>query len=86
MKALAFIRFGLLLSVSLLFFACESADQSHETRKGQMLTGSYIPQNVQKNGQIYNGASDLKTVDQTDAKNTGASTPADLLRRQGVVP
>ena len=86
MKAPGFIRLGMLLSLPLLFIACESTDETHHARKGQILTGSYIPQNVDKNGQIYSGFDNLRSVDQKDAKNTGASTPDDLLRRQGVVP
>jgi outer membrane cobalamin receptor len=50
----------------------------------QHLTGSYVPQNVQRNGPVTNGSSDVRVVDQSDINNSGGKDVPQTLRQLGV--
>ncbi len=86
MKKSFMLRMVVIFSMGLLVSACRNTDQAHQRPDGTTLTGSYIPQDVQRNGQFYNGQSHVRTLDQNDIDNTGAATPRELLRKQGVAP
>lgn len=72
--------------MALLVAGCRNTDPARQGSAGTTLTGSYIPQDAQRNGQFYNGQSNVRTLDQKDINNTGAATPGELLRKQGVAP
>ncbi len=86
MKRTLILRVAVILALGLLAVACRNTDQARQGAGGTTLTGSYIPQDVQRNGQFYNGQSNVRTLDQNDINNTGAATPRELLRKQGVTP
>jgi len=55
-------------------------DTSNET----YLTGSYIPQNVERNGPVTNGKSDVRVIDRSDIDRSGGGNVQQTLRELGV--
>jgi len=55
-----------------------------EERGGVLLTGSYIKQNVKRNGRITDGASQVIVLDRKTIEGSGASDVRQLLNRQGI--
>ena len=48
------------------------------------LTGSYLPQDVDRNGPVSNGKSNVQVLDRNDIDNTGATDVNQTLRKSGV--
>jgi len=48
------------------------------------LTGSYLPQNVERNGPVSNGQSNVRVLDRSDIDNTGGTDVNQTLRKSGV--
>ncbi len=49
----------------------------------EYVTGSYIPQNVQKNGPVSNGKDNLRIIDRTEIDRSGGADLEETLRRLG---
>ena len=49
-----------------------------------VLTGSYLHQNVQRNGRITDGANQVVVLDQDMIQTSGAASVRELLIRRGV--
>lgn len=90
-KTACLLAASLLLASPLL--ACEkvkadkpkskaSKQKTGIVEKGTM-TGSYIPREVRRNGQITDGASPVAVIDQESIRNSGASDVRELLVRRG---
>ena len=47
------------------------------------LTGSYMPQDVDRNGPVTNGKNNVRILDSSDISNSGGATPSQVLRQQG---
>jgi outer membrane cobalamin receptor len=47
-----------------------------------VVTGSYIPGDMKRAGQITDGPFNLKVIDRTEIENSGASSVAQVLARQ----
>ena len=47
-----------------------------------VVTGSYIPGNMKRAGQITDGPYNLKVIDRTEIENSGAASVAQILARQ----
>ena len=50
------------------------------------LTGSYLPQDVSRNGPVTNGKSDVRVIDRSDIDRSGGADPRQTLRQLGVSP
>jgi outer membrane cobalamin receptor len=48
------------------------------------LTGSYLPQDVDRNGPVSNGKSNVQVLDRSDIDNSGATDVNQTLRKSGV--
>jgi hypothetical protein len=81
---------GLCLVALGLFAAGCSSDkagsaQSGDAEKGATrLTGTYLEQDVTRNGEITNGKDPVRVLDREKIDQTGASDVNQLLRLQGV--
>src|SRR5512139_3928869 len=76
--------------------ACDKAKHQKETaskkttkaqagEKGATyLTGSWIKQDVRRDGRITSGAKNVQVLDKKDIERSGQSTVGDFLRQQGV--
>ena len=60
---------------------------AHESNSAQTynnLTGSYIPQDVQRNGPVTNGKSNVRVLDRSDIDSSGGADVRQSLRELGV--
>ncbi len=85
MKAEYSFRF-LIFAVGLAVGAAGCANQrgasENETRY-QNVTGSYLPQNVQKNGPVTNGKDNLRIIDESEIQSSGGADLNQALRQLG---
>lgn len=62
-----------------------SGSQTGQTEKGgTYLTGSYLKQDVTRNGEITNGKDNVRTLDRDKMDQSGAADLNQFLRLQGV--
>jgi outer membrane cobalamin receptor len=64
-------------------FGC-AGSREHEAERYQNLTGSYVPQDVQRNGPVSNGKSDVRVIDRSDIDKSGGTDVQQTLRQLGV--
>ena len=64
--------------------AHEGSVQQNEPPATTSLTGSFIPQNVKRDGPVTNGKDDLRVLDQSDLNRSGGADVNQALRLQGV--
>jgi hypothetical protein len=82
-----FLVYAVVVGVSgLLVSGC--AHQSNETNGApsenyKYLTGSYMPQDVQRNGSVSNGKSNVRVIDSSDLQESGGADVNQALRRLG---
>ena len=50
------------------------------------LTGSYLPQNVDRNGPVTNGKNNVRVIDQSEIDRSGGANVGQSLRELGVTP
>ena len=63
----------------------EGSVQSSETEKGSThLTGSYLKQDITRNGEITNGKDNVRVLDRDKIDQSGAADLNEFLRLQGV--
>jgi len=48
------------------------------------LTGSYLPQDVDRNGPVTNGKNDVRVLDRSDIENSGGADLDQTLKKLGV--
>jgi outer membrane receptor for Fe3+-dicitrate len=48
------------------------------------LTGSYLPQDVERNGPVTNGKNDVRVIDRSDINQSGGADVKQSLRQLGV--
>jgi hypothetical protein len=53
------------------------------SNSGARLTGSYVPQSIQRNGRITDGMNNVQVVDQSDLDQSGGATVEQSLRLLG---
>ena len=76
MKAKLYLTLGAaIVGVALGGVGCVGHEQTN-TQKYEYLTGSYTPQDVQRNGPISNGSSNVRVIDRSDINNSGGAAPA----------
>jgi hypothetical protein len=62
----------------------ETTDQQNQKNaNGQYLTGSYIPQDVERNGPVTNGKNDLRVIDGSEIERSGGADLNQTLRQLG---
>jgi hypothetical protein len=61
-----------------------AAKTTAPVQKERLITGSYIPQPVQRNGMITMGPNNVAYIDGNMMRVTGANNVSQLLRRTGV--
>ena len=64
-------------------FGC-AAQHKTETEHYNYLTGSYVPQDVERNGPVSNGQSNVLVIDQSDINGSGGANVTQTLRQLGV--
>jgi len=64
-------------------FGCATQPKT-DTERYNYLTGSYMPQDVERNGPVTNGKSDVRVVDQSDISKSGGANVTESLRQLGV--
>lgn len=62
-----------------------AAETSHD-RQRDYLTGSYLPQDVERNGPVTNGKNDVRVLDRSDLNHSGGADVRQSLRELGVSP
>ena len=60
----------------------QSAAEKRAEQSKQVITGSYIPNKVRRNGPVPNTASPVYVIDRKAIDQTGASTVAQVLKRR----
>jgi outer membrane cobalamin receptor len=58
----------------------EAANRAEQSK--QVITGSYIPSKVRRNGPMHNTTSPVYVIDRQAIDQTGATTVAQVLKRQ----
>lgn len=61
----------------------EATQTNTQSDHYQYVTGSYIPQNVQKSGPATNGKDNLRIIDQNEIQQSGGATLEQTLRQLG---
>jgi hypothetical protein len=61
----------------------EATQPSTQSDHYQYVTGSYVPQNVQKSGPVTNGRDNLRIIDQNEIQQSGGATLEQTLRQLG---
>ena len=57
-----------------------SANNGHES----YVTGSYLPQDVERNGPVTNGKNDVRVIDRSELNRSGGADVRQSLRELGV--
>jgi outer membrane cobalamin receptor len=58
--------------------------QNRENNNEEYLTGSYMPQSVDRNGPVTNGKNDVRVIDRSDIDRSGGANVQQSLRQLGV--
>ena len=72
-------------AASLLGSGCvhDSNRTAQDTQTYGQLTGSYVPQDVQRNGTVTNGKSNVRVIDGSDINRSGSADLGQTLRELG---
>ncbi len=83
-KRIAIAAVGLVLLVGAGGCAHDTqSTQSNVADHYQYVTGSYLPQDVEKTGSVTSGDGNLRIIDQSDIERSGGADVRDTLRRLG---
>ncbi|HEV2209284.1 MAG TPA: hypothetical protein VG167_10950 [Verrucomicrobiae bacterium] len=76
---------GLMLLAAVGATGCASRQNAvpANSNSATRLTGSYLPQSVQRNGRITDGMNNVRVVDQSDLDQSGGATVEQSLRLLG---
>jgi hypothetical protein len=83
MRAKSFVIWAALASGVAMGFGC-AGHQKTDTQQYNYLTGSYLPQDVERNGPVTNGKNNVRVVDQNDLDKSGGANVTQSLRQLGV--
>ena len=61
----------------------DSNSSDRESQNYGNLTGSYMPQDVQRNGPVTNGKSNVRVIDRSDIDRSGGADVNQTLRELG---
>ena|SRR5689334_8126 len=61
----------------------KNTTQASDPQNYNYLTGSYNPQDVERNGPVTNGKSNVRVLDESDIQNSGGATVGQTLRQTG---
>jgi hypothetical protein len=61
----------------------KNTTQTPNQQNYRYLTGSYNPQDVDRNGPVTNGKNNVRVLDRSDIENSGGATPNQVLRQTG---
>jgi hypothetical protein len=78
---------ALVLGAGLLASGCASQGNTTQDRmdsNGTQLTGSYMPQSVERNGPVTNGKNNVRVIDRSDLEGSGGADVEQSLRQLGV--
>jgi uncharacterized lipoprotein YajG len=64
--------------------AVDPSNTYPNSTNGAYVTGSYLPQDVTRNGPVTNGKSDVRIIDQSDINRSGGANVGQSLRQLGV--
>jgi outer membrane cobalamin receptor len=64
-------------------FGC-AGQRETSTERYNYLTGSYVPQDVERNGPVTNGKNDVRVIDRSDINQSGGADVTQTLRQLGV--
>ncbi len=64
-------------------FGC-AGHRETSTEHYDYLTGSYVPQDVERNGPVSNGKSNVRVIDRSDINGSGGADVNQTLRQLGV--
>ena len=84
-----YVAWTLVVGISaLLASGCAHQNNAVETNGSQSenykyLTGSYMPQDVERNGPVSNGKSNVRVIDNSDLQQSGGADVNQALRRLG---
>ncbi len=82
LKLLA-IALGMALGIGGAGCANQREANDNTADQYEYVTGSYLPQNIQKSGPVTNGKDNLRILDQSDIQRSGGATPEQALRQLG---
>jgi hypothetical protein len=72
------------LGASVLSSGCAHQTTSQQSNANERyLTGSYVPQDVQRNGPVTNGKSNVRVLDRSDIDRSGGANLGQALRELG---
>jgi len=74
---------ALALGLATAGFGCAGQQQT-SSEKYHYLTGSYVPQDVDRNGPVSNGKSNVRVIDRSDINQSGGADVNQTLRQLGV--
>lgn len=84
MKIRFYVRMAALtLTLATGGFGC-AGQRETSTERYDHLTGSYVPQDVERNGPVTNGKSDVRVLDRSDIDRSGGADASQTLRQLGV--
>lgn len=83
MKVKVFWMMGVAVILLAGVFGC-AGPREHEAERYQNLTGSYVSQDVQRNGPVSNGQNNVRVLDQSDIDKSGGKDVPQTLRQLGV--
>lgn len=66
--------------------AIRAADTYPNSTNGTYLTGSNLPQNVNRNGPVTDGRNNVRVIDGSDINRSGGADVGQSLRQLGVTP
>jgi len=79
---------GVAMGTGIWLVVAGCASQNDSTQQnynnGTQMTGSYIPQSVERNGPVTNGKNNVRVVDQSDLQKSGGADVEQSLRQLGV--
>jgi hypothetical protein len=84
MRAKSFVIMAALgIGLAMGGFGCATQHKT-DTERYDYLTGSYLPQDVERNGPVSNGRSNVRVIDQSDISQSGGADVTQALRQLGV--
>jgi hypothetical protein len=66
--------------------AVQTAQSYPNSTNAAYVTGSYLLQNVDRNGPVTNGKTDVRVIDRSDINGSGGADVRQSLRQLGVTP
>jgi len=91
MKQIVLMSVGLALLAAVLGCGCaheqsamDRSDTYPNSTNAAYVTGSYLPQDLKRNGPVTNGKNDVRIIDRSDIDRSGGANISQSLRQLGV--